>query len=401
MQFDYFDFVLIVASNRFTENDQWLALELNNLGRKFYFVRTKLDETLDNDKDNYPTQFTVEGTIEKCRKNCVENLSIESKGIYIISGILGYPYGEFGRLMEDLVGQFEGLKRDALIFSLTSNCKEIVTMKVEALRQQNHFEAEVIYKWSDEARNYLRYDIACAFVIDRYKAYLGLTAEVLDTLQSEFVEEINMGIPRIKVQPNSDSMKSIYVQKAIFKALNDKLNKLKDATYEVVNNQTVVKRSPLGRFEDSNFMLGYSDSSSFSDIVEYYRRKCLDFLGIYGLWKRAKTFFAIMWCIYTLPMFYTGVKHLFGIYVGAIAFIVILLTLYMAMNRSQYWIWIYNDRMMATIIPVFTMCLLWYMFSYKISVKVFIWLSILNFVMWGVEKIYVSFITFMLHMQVI
>ncbi|XP_025050875.1 interferon-inducible GTPase 5-like [Alligator sinensis] len=53
VEFGRYDFFIIISSTRFTDKDIKLALEIQSLGKSFYFVRSKVDQDLDNERRLY------------------------------------------------------------------------------------------------------------------------------------------------------------------------------------------------------------------------------------------------------------------------------------------------------------------------------------------------------------
>jgi hypothetical protein len=140
MQFERFDFVLIISGNRFTEDDLWLATKLKTMNKNFFFVRSKTDADLANAERDYPKTFKEKNEMTKIRNACIEHLTPitgDVKTVYLISGLLRdiLKY-EYGKLMDDLIENYPKLKRQALVLSLDVPCKEVIKAKATILRNQ-------------------------------------------------------------------------------------------------------------------------------------------------------------------------------------------------------------------------------------------------------------------------
>ena len=71
VEFEKFDFFIIVSADRFSENDAKLAKEIKNMGKKFYFVRSKIDNSLE-DAERSQREFEKEKTLQVIRNDCIQ-----------------------------------------------------------------------------------------------------------------------------------------------------------------------------------------------------------------------------------------------------------------------------------------------------------------------------------------
>uniref|UniRef100_A0A3Q3FGI9 IRG-type G domain-containing protein n=1 Tax=Labrus bergylta TaxID=56723 RepID=A0A3Q3FGI9_9LABR len=69
--FEKFDFFIIISADRFKENDLKLAKEIQKMNKKFYFVRSKIDDNIRNEKRRQ-RNFNEERTLTQIRNNCIK-----------------------------------------------------------------------------------------------------------------------------------------------------------------------------------------------------------------------------------------------------------------------------------------------------------------------------------------
>ncbi|XP_072450923.1 T-cell-specific guanine nucleotide triphosphate-binding protein 2-like [Chiloscyllium punctatum] len=87
MNFNRYDFFIIISHCRFKENDANLAKEITRLGKKFYFVRSKIDNDLKS-MGNHCRIFNEKEELAKIRNDCIKNLQlagIPSPNVFLIS----------------------------------------------------------------------------------------------------------------------------------------------------------------------------------------------------------------------------------------------------------------------------------------------------------------------------
>ena len=126
-EFANYDFFLIITRSRFTENDLWLAKEVEKSGKVFFLVRTHLDVDLKNQKNGYPRTYSETRVIQAARNNCEENLrrsGIVTENIYVLSGRMKFT----GRWDYPVIG-FKAACHGAV-----ANARRIIEQKCQELK---------------------------------------------------------------------------------------------------------------------------------------------------------------------------------------------------------------------------------------------------------------------------
>ncbi|XP_019389452.1 PREDICTED: interferon-inducible GTPase 5-like [Crocodylus porosus] len=151
VSFDRYDFFIIISGTRFREYDIKLAREIQRLGKCFYFVRSKVDQDLNNERRLYdqsgclkkpsasrPLQYAEDVILNKIRDNCMENLQkgkVDFRQVFLVSNWCTSKY-DFPRLQETLVHELPSYKRLAFLRSLPNLAKEILEEKKKYLMKQ-------------------------------------------------------------------------------------------------------------------------------------------------------------------------------------------------------------------------------------------------------------------------
>ncbi|CAM5124899.1 unnamed protein product [Natator depressus] len=136
VSFARYDFFIIVTSKRFRSCDADLAQEIQKMGKKFYFVRSKVDEDLRNEsrKRNYDR----ETTLQTIRDDCVERLKtagVSSPQVFLISR---WEFDQYDspQLQETLANELDSHKRHVFLLALPNISEPILVKKKEALKSQ-------------------------------------------------------------------------------------------------------------------------------------------------------------------------------------------------------------------------------------------------------------------------
>lgn len=143
MKFEEYDFFLIISATRFKENDAQLAKAIGKMKKNFYFVRTKIDSDLWNQRRCTPKTYNKEKTLETIRKNCVENLQkagMAHKPVFLVSS-LEVAHFDFPHLQFTLLKELPVHKRHIFMQCLPNVTEAAIDRRKDALKQKIWLEA--------------------------------------------------------------------------------------------------------------------------------------------------------------------------------------------------------------------------------------------------------------------
>jgi len=117
---DRFDFFLLLTADRFTENDTWLCDEFEKRDKKYFFVRTKIDLDISNNRKAHPKTHNDEGVVKKIRQEIEQILrkhKVEDAQIFLIDN---YEFNKFDfeKLNLQLIADFPRLENSYLTLML-------------------------------------------------------------------------------------------------------------------------------------------------------------------------------------------------------------------------------------------------------------------------------------------
>uniref|UniRef100_A0A3B5B2K5 Interferon-inducible GTPase 5-like n=1 Tax=Stegastes partitus TaxID=144197 RepID=A0A3B5B2K5_9TELE len=138
VKFERFDFFIIISAKRFTAYDVKLAQEIQKMKKKFYFVRSKIDEDILSEERS--KNISAETTVTCVRNDCLNKEGIEAPQVFLVSSFDLHLY-EFSLLHETLERELPAHKRNVLLLTMPNNtCEIIINKKKEA------FQAKIKYK---------------------------------------------------------------------------------------------------------------------------------------------------------------------------------------------------------------------------------------------------------------
>lgn len=143
MKFQEYDFFLIISATRFKENDAQLAKAIRKMQKRFYFVRTKIDSDLYNQKRCTPKAYNEEKILKDIRKNCEEKLqeaNVDSSHVFLVSSVEVAQF-DFPQLEATLLKELPAHKRHIFIQCLPNVTETAIDRRKDVLRQKIWLEA--------------------------------------------------------------------------------------------------------------------------------------------------------------------------------------------------------------------------------------------------------------------
>ncbi|XP_072533115.1 interferon-inducible GTPase 5-like [Salminus brasiliensis] len=135
VEFQRYDFFIIIASDRFRECHAHLAEEIVKMHKRFYFVRSKIDANISAEKRK--KTFNEQRILDAIRKDCIEGLErigVKSPVVFLIS-CFDLPLYDFNHLEETIEVELPQHKRHVLMLALPNITLEINERKKKALEK--------------------------------------------------------------------------------------------------------------------------------------------------------------------------------------------------------------------------------------------------------------------------
>ncbi|XP_061453154.1 interferon-inducible GTPase 5-like [Rhineura floridana] len=137
MGLERYDFFIIVASERFRQNHAELARAVGAMGKRFYFVRSKVDQDLWASQRRRPTHFQELQVLREIEVDCIRQLQkegLDSPKVFLVSSFELHRF-DFQRLQDTLAEELEDHKRHVLLLSFPSVTAVAVEKKKASLRK--------------------------------------------------------------------------------------------------------------------------------------------------------------------------------------------------------------------------------------------------------------------------
>ncbi|XP_017287208.1 interferon-inducible GTPase 5-like [Kryptolebias marmoratus] len=137
-----FDFFVIISDTRFRKNYVKLAKAIQKMEKKFYFVRSKIDNDLQAEARG-KRNFNEQETLEQIRKDCIQGLQKEgfkSPQVFLLCSFDRHLY-DFPRLHQTFNRELPELKRRASLTIMSDFHQEVINKKKEDLQSQIKYHA--------------------------------------------------------------------------------------------------------------------------------------------------------------------------------------------------------------------------------------------------------------------
>lgn len=127
---------LIFTRDRFTHVDELLAKEVVKMGKKFFFIRAKMDIDISNEMDK--NSFNEEAVLKKIRTSCLKNLGDLQKkeeNVFLISNKVTNKW-DFDRLRQAILNAMPEYEQESLTLTLNHRSTDMLKRKVEILKRR-------------------------------------------------------------------------------------------------------------------------------------------------------------------------------------------------------------------------------------------------------------------------
>lgn len=134
--FNRYDFFIIISKDRITTNDVWLAREIQDRRKHFFFVRTNIDKDINDDKEDFAENHDEKRVLQFIKSSTVDVLTknrVKDPKVFLINNRRPDKY-DFGKIIEEMIGSCDNLKRDAIILSFSNITTEIKEAKKKTLK---------------------------------------------------------------------------------------------------------------------------------------------------------------------------------------------------------------------------------------------------------------------------
>ena len=145
---DKYHTFLIFAKDRFTADDLKLVEMIRSTGKKFFFIRARIDQDVENARRSRLHLFDKDATLDEIRKDLSQNLIKrgllkDEREIFLVSSHFPAEY-QFGELTHAILAVLPEQQRESLILTIDNALilsKNTLKGKVEVLQKRMKYVA--------------------------------------------------------------------------------------------------------------------------------------------------------------------------------------------------------------------------------------------------------------------
>ncbi|XP_037673708.1 T-cell-specific guanine nucleotide triphosphate-binding protein 2-like isoform X2 [Choloepus didactylus] len=208
MKFGEYDFFIIISTTRFKENDAQLAKAIKKMNKNFYFVRSKVDSDIYNEKKSKPKTFNKDTLFQDIRKDCLEHLEeaeVTDPCVFLISSFDVSDY-DFPKLQTTLLKDLPAQKRHIFVQCLPCVTEAAIDRKRDSLKQKIWLEALKAGAWATIPFMSVEGDEMQTLkeTLNLYRSHFGLDDESLKNM----AESLNVSLEELTENIKSPNLLS-------------------------------------------------------------------------------------------------------------------------------------------------------------------------------------------------
>nr|AAH22776.1 OTTMUSG00000005523 protein [Mus musculus]SDA08572.1 Irgb2b1 [Mus musculus] len=203
IEFEEYDFFIIVSAIRIRQSDIELAKAIVQMNRGLYFVKTKTDSDLENEKRVNPMRFNRENTLKRLRICISSNLKEwiqQEPPVFLVSNFDVSDF-DFPKLESTLLSQLPAYKHQIFMSTLQVVINAIVDRKRDMLKQKIWKESIMPRAWATiPSRELTQKDMEMLQqTLNDYRSSFGLDEASLENI----AEDLNVTLEELKANIKS------------------------------------------------------------------------------------------------------------------------------------------------------------------------------------------------------
>ena len=208
IEFEEYDFFIIVSSGRFKHNDAELAKAIVQMNRSFYFVRTHTDLDLMVVKRSNPRRFNRENTLKQIRhtiSSMLKEVTHQEPPVFLVSNFDVSDF-DFPKLESTLLSQLPAYKHHMFMLTLPIVTDSTIDRKRDMLKQKVWKESTMPRAWATiPSRGLTQKDMEMLQqTLNDYRSSFGLDEASLENI----AEDLNVTLEELKANIKSPHLLS-------------------------------------------------------------------------------------------------------------------------------------------------------------------------------------------------